>query len=189
VFISHVDAGLERLLRTQLPLPEDVGDVSFDPPSGTWSAQLSRINVNLFLYDVERSTVPSPPQMRPGPNGGRPERRAPQPMLVLGYLVSAWAGNPRDEHQLLGDVISLLSGVEVLPADLLPGAMSSTVRLALGDSANRPRDIWGAAGGNLKASVSLQVTVAADTFEWGPQAPAVERIAALARRMGDRQHA
>jgi hypothetical protein len=189
VFISHVDAGLERLLRTRLPLPEDVGDVSFDQPSGTWSAQLSRINVNLFLYDVDRSSVPSTPQVRPGPNGGRPERRAPQPMLVLGYLVSAWAGNPRDEHQLLGDVISLLSGVEVLPNDLLPETLSSTVRLALGDSGSRPREIWGAVGGNLKASVTLQATVAADTFEWGPQAPAVERIEALARRMGAHQHA
>ena len=190
MFISHVDTGLERLLRRQLPLPEDVGDVSFDPPSRTWSAQLSRINVNLFLYDVQRSAHPGgPPQVRPGENGGRPERRAPQPMLQLGYLVSAWAGTARDEHQLLGDVISLLSGVELIPPDLLPDDLSSSVRLILGDPANLPREIWSAAGGSLKASVSLQATVAADSFEWAPQAPAVARIQAIARRMVDQQHA
>ena len=70
MFISHVDSGLEKLLRTRLPLPEEMGDVSFDAPSGTWSAQLSRITVNLFLYDIQRSSQPSAPSTRAP--GGRP---------------------------------------------------------------------------------------------------------------------
>jgi Pvc16 N-terminal domain len=188
VFISHVDFGLERLLRTRLPLPEDVGDVSFDAPSGTWSAQLSRITVNLFLYDVQRSTQPSVAHLRPGDAGRPSERRRPQPMIQLDYLVSAWAGSPRDEHQLLGDVVSLLSGLETIPADLLPDELSSTVRLTLGGGVSQPREIWSAAGGSLKASMNLQATVAADTFDWEVQAPAVERIDALASRMDDREH-
>ena len=184
MFISHVDSGLEKLLRTRLPLPEEMGDVSFDAPSGTWSAQLSRITVNLFLYDVQRSIVPSGPQVRMV-DGEPTKRRRPQPMMQLGYLVSAWAGSPRDEHQLLGDVVSIMAGVEAIPDDLLPDELSSTVRLGLGDSDNKVREIWAASGGSLKASFCLMVTVAADTFDWELTPPSVERISGMASRMDD----
>jgi hypothetical protein len=184
VFISHVDSGLEKLLRTRLPLPDEMGDVSFDAPSGTWSAQLSRITVNLFLYDVQRSTQPSAPSKR-SPEGGPAQRRRPQPMVQLGYLVSAWAGSPRDEHQLLGDVVSILAGTEAIPDALLPDELSSTVRLSLGDHDNKVREIWAASGGSLKASFCLMATVAADTFDWELTPPSVERIAPMASRMDD----
>ncbi|WP_345522554.1 DUF4255 domain-containing protein [Nocardioides conyzicola] len=184
MFISHVDSGLEKLLRTRLPLPEEMGDVSFDPPSGNWSAQLSRITVNLFLYDIQRSNQPSAPTTR-SLDGGPAQRRRPQPMMQLGYLVSAWAGSPRDEHQLLGDVVSIMAGVEAIPDDLLPDELSSTVRLGLGDSDNKVREIWAASGGSLKASFSLMVTVAADTFDWELTPPSVERISGMASRMDD----
>jgi hypothetical protein len=187
VFISHVDAGLERLLRTRLPLPDEVGDVSFEPPTGSWSAQLSRITVNLFLYDVQRSNQPSAPSVR-APEGRPVERRRPQPMMQLGYLVSAWAGSPRDEHQLLGDVVSILAGLEAVPDELLPAGLSSSVRLSMGDAGNRAREVWSASGGSLKASFCLLATVAADSFDWELQPPAVDRISALASRMDDVQH-
>src|SRR5690606_37775064 len=48
VLIPTVEDGLQSLLRTTLPLSPDVGDVSFDPPSGTWAAQVNRITVSLF---------------------------------------------------------------------------------------------------------------------------------------------
>ena len=55
MIIPTVDTGLEALLRDRLPLPATLGDISFESPSGTWSAQLSRITVNLFLFGVGRS--------------------------------------------------------------------------------------------------------------------------------------
>jgi hypothetical protein len=180
MFIRDVDEGLERLVRARLPLPEDVGDVSFEPPTGTWAAQLSRLTVNLFLYSLDRSAQPTrSPQARFDANG-RPERRAPQPMIELGYLVSAWAGSPRDEHQLLGDVVSLLAGVAILPAEYAPAALNSSVTLVFGgDDLTRPRDIWQGVNGQLKACAILKATVAADTWDWQDEAPAVQRIAVL----------
>lgn len=185
VFISHVDSGLEKLLRTRLPLPEEMGDVSFDPPSPTWSAQLSRIAVNLFLYDVQRSAQPSGAVAVRTTDGNGVQRRRPQPMIQLAYLVSAWAGSARDEHQLLGDVISIVAATEAVPADLLPGSIGSSVRLSIDDPDNRTREVWSASGGSLKASFTMLVTVAADSFDWEAQPPAVERISAMASRMDD----
>lgn len=182
VFIRDVDEGLERLVRERLPLPEEVGDVSFEAPTSTWAAQLSRLTVNLFLYGLDRSTAPTrAPQTRIDAFG-KAERRAPQPMVDLDYLVSAWAGSPRDEHQLFGDVVSLLAGVPALPPELAAPALSSTVTLTFGspDQTTRPRDVWQGVNGQLKACVIVRATVATDTWDWEDQAAAVERVAVLA---------
>lgn len=183
MFISNVDEGLEKLLRTRLPLAEEHGDISFDTPTSTWSAQVSRITVNLFLYDVQRSTQPARPAVRAATDNRPAMTRKPQPMIQLTYLVSAWAGSPRDEHQLLGDVVSLLSGLEAIPADLLSDDLSSSVQLGLGDDRNTVREAWSGTGGNLKPALQVRATVAADTFDWELLAPPVTRIAAMADRM------
>ncbi|MDP3892571.1 DUF4255 domain-containing protein [Nocardioides sp.] len=185
MFIGSVDAALEGLLRARLPLPEDIGDVTFDPPTGSWSSQLSRLTVSLFLYDVQRSNQPSRSQVRQVDADGSAIRRRPQPMMQLSYLVSAWAGSPRDEHQLLGDVTSVLAGVEALPAEHLPDSLSSSVHLSLGDERTLPREVWTSVGGTLKAATCLRATVGADTFDWETEAPGVERIAAMASRMDE----
>ena len=147
VFISAVDAGLEQMLRDRLPLPEEVGDVKFEAPTGNWSAQLSRITVNLFLHDVHRSTMQPRSATVRSLDGAAPQRRRPQPMVQLGYLVSAWAGSPRDEHQLLGDVASILAGTDTVPARYFPREMSTSVHVMLGDDRSLPRELWTAAGG------------------------------------------
>jgi hypothetical protein len=177
MFIRVVDESLERMLRAELPLPEELGDVTFEIPNSTWAAQLSRITVNLFLYDVTRSSHPNRAAQRRVGDDGRGERRAPQPMIELDYLVSAWAGSPRDEHQLLGDVISRVAAMDALPDKYLTGPLSSSVHLAfVEDERHRARDIWNGAGGTLKASFSMQVTVASDTFQWADEPPAITRI-------------
>jgi hypothetical protein len=102
-------------------------------------------------------------------------------MIELSYLVSAWAGSPRDEHQLLGDLVSRLGGISALPDEHLVAGLSSSVTLTMDeDPGNRPREIWSSVGGSVKASFTLRATVAADTFDWQPEAPAVTRIEALA---------
>lgn len=184
MFISNVDAGLEKLVRARLPLPEEIGDVSFDAPTGTWGAQLSRITVSFFLYDVQRSTHPARSTTARTPEGGSLQRRVPQPMVQLSYLVSAWAGSPRDEHQLLGDLVSLFASADHVPLEFFPTAPSTSVSLSLGDERSLPRELWTAAGGQLKASTTLQVDVGADSFDWTTAPPPVEKVVAMADRLG-----
>lgn len=176
MFIRIVDEGLERLLRAEVPLPDDIGDVNFDVPTTTWSAGLSRPTVNIFLYDVARSDHPNQPMRRVDENGTR-QRRPPQPMVQLSYLISAWAGNPLEEHQLLGEVISRFAGRDILPPDYLTRPLSSSVYLSLVDEeTDRTRNIWSGAGGTLKAAFTLQAAAAADTFGWTPEPPLVTGI-------------
>ena len=86
MIIPTIDTGLEALVRQELPLPASVGDVSFDSPSGTWSAQLNRITVNLFLFGVGRS----PQSARPAVDrvvDGPVQRPGQLPNLQLHYFV------------------------------------------------------------------------------------------------------
>ena len=180
MFIRNVDETLERFIRERLALNDDLGDVTFEAPTSNWSAQLSRITVNLFLYDVGLSNQPSRTALRRVADDGKALQRAPQPMVRLGYLVSAWAGSPRDEHQLLGDLVSLFAAQSVVPADHIVGTLSSSIQIRLvADDVNRPRDVFSGSGGQLKAAFALEATVAADSYDWTPEAPPVDRIAAL----------
>jgi hypothetical protein len=56
------------------------------------------------------------------------------------------------------------------------------VHLALVDENDRrAREIWSGAGGTLKASFSLNASVAADTFGWTLEPPLITRIDGTAR--------
>jgi hypothetical protein len=179
MIIPTVDAGLEALLRRTLPLPEAVGDISFESPTGTWSAQVNRITVNLFLFGVGRSSqAPRPATDRIV--DGRQQRRQPIPMLELHYLVSAWAGVVRDEHQLLGDALACIMSTQVLPAEYLDAELDSGIQLTIAPYDNsRAKDVWSTVGGTIKPSFELVVTTAGDASPFFDLAPRVERIAAL----------
>jgi Pvc16 N-terminal domain len=179
MIIPTIDTGLEALVRQALPLPTALGDVSFDSPSGTWSSQLNRITVNMFLFGVGRS--PQPP--RPAAErvvDGRTQRRAQLPMLQLHYLVSAWAGSVRDEHQLIGDVLTVFLLTQVLPDEHLPAEMTSGVQLAVAPhDNNRAKDVWSTVGGTIKPSFELMVTTASDALPFVDLPTSVERIEKL----------
>lgn len=178
--IGTVDAGLTALLRTALPLPEGVGDVSFDVPDREWAAKLSRVTVDLYLFDVARSPQPPrPAQERVGADGRR-ERTLPTPLVRLSYMVSAWAGTVPDEHQLLGEVLSVFVAHQTLPAEHLPEPVPGSVQLALAQrEGRRPGDLWSGLDGRMKPVVELEVTVPVPTGDWSPLATSVDRIGAL----------
>jgi hypothetical protein len=177
VFIRVIDEGLERLLRKQLPLPADVGDVSFAVPSAGWGDRLTKPTVNLFLYEIKPSARPAPSVVRRTDVDGRAQRRRPSPVLEMNYLVSAWAGTPLVEHQLLGEVVNQLSVLATLPIGTATTEVASPVQLIFGgDSENNVRDLWMAAGGRLKASFTMSVVTAIDVFPWVDQAPPVTEV-------------
>lgn len=183
MFIRLVDESLERHLRTAVPFPASAGDVSFAVPTRAWSETLTRPTFNLFLFDITRSAVPNRAAVRRVDGNGLGERRPPQPMIELNYMVSAWAEDPLREHELLGAVISSVAGLAVLPAEVVSPELSSSVHLSfVEDDRHRARDIWNGAGNALRAGFSMHVTAAADTFGWAPMPTPISGITADTRR-------
>ena len=184
--LTAIDAGLERLLRRSLPLPEDIGDVSFEPPDRSWGAQVTRITVNMFLFDVNRSSQPARAPVQRARPDGQIERRPPMPLIRLSYLVTAWAGKTSDEHQLLGDVLHCLLRNPVLPASDQATALDGTVQLTLADRGARTlTELWSALDARPKPAFQLDVT-AALVSSWELAAAPVERIeGVVARRPSD----
>lgn len=177
MFIRVVDQALERLLRVGVPFPHESGDISFAVPSAAWASRLSRPTINLFLYEVLPSGRPGQSVVRRVDSRGQLQRRLPSPVLELNYLVSAWAANPLDEHQLLAEVVNQLVVHPALPVETLPGETASPVQMIFnGDDKNQIRDIWRAAGGQLRASCQLTLITATDAFPWTDAAPPVTEV-------------
>lgn len=176
--VAAVDTALAAFLRAALPLPEEVGDISFDAPDRTWGAQLSKVTVNAYLYDVGRSPLPGRPGQERVRTDGRTERRGPAPQGRLSYMVTAWAGSTADEHVLLGELLDLFAGVQALPAAFLPDGLEGPVQLAISQrEGRRPGDLWQGLDGRLKPVVELDVTVPLPGRDWQPAPPAVTRVA------------
>lgn len=184
--ISAVDFGLSALLRAAMPLPEEIGDISFEVPDRAWGSQLSNITVNLHLFDVASSSQPPRPaqeRMRPD---GRIERRPRLPMVAFRYMVTAWAGTVADEHQLLSECLVVLANHQIIPPEHLPGPLAGAVQLALAEhEGRRPGDLWNGLDGRMKPVIELLVTVPIDAQAWLLAPPSVTRIAGQVAALPD----
>ncbi|MGE3622227.1 MAG: DUF4255 domain-containing protein [Acidimicrobiia bacterium] len=178
--IQLVDQALERYLRSAVPLPATV-DVSFHAPEKSWAGSVTTPTVNLFLWDVARNTTLSHGGVQQFDEGDGIRRRRPHTVVDLRYLVTAWAGEHRDEHQLLGAVLVALLAEPVLTAEHLPPALVGpgpvTLTLAATDEDRRPQELWSALDGQLKPGLQLTATLPVDAgalLEVGPPTTALE---------------
>jgi len=177
--IQGVDRALEEFFRAQVPLSPQAVDISFQPPDKTWGAGLTRPTVNVFLWEISRNPgyLKTGMQQRVSPDGDIQRKRA-DPIVDLGYLVTAWASELRDEHQLLGTVLECVLRNPVLPPEVLPERFAgSRCGLSLASAERRvPGDFWSALDGRLKPGLQIQVTLPVDVFAWQGTAAQPERI-------------
>ena len=188
--IQLVDRAIEQFLRESVPLPENSVDVSFDAPDRTWGAAITRPTVNIFLWEVTRN--PSLGQsgllQRRLPDGSV-ERRPTNPVVDLHYLITAWASEQRDEHQLLGAILTCVLAHSVLPTTALPEQLSDTSWITMGLATHEkraPGEFWSALDGRLKPGLELELSLPLDVFRWTPAATPAESVGVQFEPMPDR---
>ncbi|MFB9334588.1 DUF4255 domain-containing protein [Actinoplanes octamycinicus] len=162
--INDLDATLGELLKRDLP---DV-NVSFDPPDDKFAP--AQPAVDLFLYDLRENR-----ELRdndwlldrsapPGVVTARPPLR-----VACSYLVTAWAGDIRNEHLVLSRVIRVLARYPVLPPEVRQGSLRADPRLPAGtlqpSLLQSAGEFWQAMGGKPKAAFNYTVTIGLDVFE------------------------
>lgn len=178
--IQLVDKALEQFLRADVPLPERAADISFQPPDRTWGAGLTRPTVNVFLWDVSPAAGFSSTgiQQRVSP-AGAVQRRPGVPVMEMHYLITAWASELRDEHQLLGNVMQCILAHPDLPADFVPSELAGnkwSLSLAGGDR-RVPGEFWSALGGTLKPGLQIALAIPVEAFAWKEAAAPAEQVA------------
>ena len=183
--IQLVDKALEQFLRDAVPLPESAVDVSFDAPDRTWGASVTRPTVNIFLYELTRNPNAGRASfVQRRTVGDRVERRPANPVVDLHYLVTAWATEQRDEHQLLGAILGCVLANSALPATSLPEELqeSGWISLSLSTHDKRaPGEFWSALDGRLKPGLEVELSLPMDVFAWQPTAPAAASIGVQTR--------
>jgi hypothetical protein len=100
-------------------------------------------------------------------------------VVDLHYLVTTWASEQRDEHQLLGSILTCVLANSGLPVEMLPEQMSETSWVSLSLAAHEkssPGEFWSALDGRLKPGLELELSLPLDVFKWVPTATPAESI-------------
>jgi hypothetical protein len=177
--LDHVDESLERFLRSAAGLHARDVDVSFEAPDRDWAGKLNnRPTVNLFLWDIKRSTDRSRSGLETYQQNGETKRRMALPRIELRYLISTWASEHADERALMGSLLqALLANGEVpgeFVADPLKDLSPLTISLTRGGEAGI--DVFKALDGQLKPALDITIVTDVDTALGTPTAAPVEEF-------------
>jgi len=174
-----VDESIEAFLRAVVPLGSQEIDVAFNAPNREWSAQLNRPTVNIFLWDIARSTNRMESGFQRGMvNGVASESWVPTP-VEFRYLVTAWTADHSDEHQLLGQLLRTLLGAYVLPTEYMAGELSELPEPTITTPTTKDRvqtDLWKALDGQLKPGIEITLTLDIPTGTPRPLAAPTEEF-------------
>lgn len=167
-----LDGVLRQLLVRELPVKNNEIDIVFDQPKREWSARLNKPALNIFLYDVRENIKLRQSQqwmIEHNKDGTVIQRRTPT-RVDLHYMVTAWANDPEDEHNLLARTLMVLFREPHLPKDLLPESLQDqpvpiALQVAQEGTLTNPADVWSAMDNEFRPAIVLTVTLTVDPYQ------------------------
>jgi hypothetical protein len=166
--IQDLDKMLEKIMTERGKLNRNEIDISFEQPSGEWSARLNRPTLNCWCFDLRENLKLRNMDMtvtRQDSAG----RIVPSPIRFdLMYLVTAWARRIEDEHQLLWRALGALVQVPKLDPDECEGALRDQpfdIPLLIGNITDRMpsmTDLWSVLDNQMRLGFTAVVTLALD---------------------------
>jgi hypothetical protein len=186
--LELIDEGLEAFLRATVPLSATEVDVSFEAPDRDWSAKLTRPTINLFLWDIRRSTN-SRSGVRTMTRDGAVVHQHALPIVELRYVVSAWTSDHGDERGLLSGVMRSLLTFGAVPREFLPPVYAALAEpvLTLARAGEDHMDVFKALEGQLKPGLNMVLSTEFDTGAAVPAGPPVGGVETALGRMGGPQ--
>lgn len=167
-----VDEVLRQLLIREIPIKNGEVDIAFDQPKREWSARVNRPTINLFLHNLHENVQLRHSQQwidDRNKDGTVTQKRVPV-RLDLHYLITTWANEPEDEHNLLAYTLIALFRHANLPADLLPEGLKNQtlpVRLQIAQEDSTLRslaDIWASLDNEVKPGITMIITLTLDPY-------------------------
>ncbi|MEO6122130.1 MAG: Pvc16 family protein [Ilumatobacteraceae bacterium] len=180
--LSEFDEGLEAFLRAVTPLSAVDIDVSFETPNDEWAAKLTRPTVNVYLWDIRRSSTRAVTGVEHAQRDGVTVRRMALPRLELRYFVSVWTSEHDDERALISALTIALLGHPEISAGFLPDSVMIAPYPQLQLARSTDTDIF-RLDGRMKLGLQLQMLVVADI---GGGAPLAKPVSELGISLTDR---
>jgi hypothetical protein len=167
-----LDEVLRQLMIREIPVRNGEVDITFEQPTRDWAARLARPTLNVFMHDIRENLKLRTSQqwlVEHNPDGTATQRRTPA-RVDLHYMVTAWANDPDDEHNLLARTIMALFRQPHLPPDLLPESLQDQPRqiplqVAQEDTLRNPADVWNALDNEIRPAITVVVTLSVDPYQ------------------------
>jgi hypothetical protein len=169
--LADLDETIRNLLKRELPINNGEIDIKFDQPKREWSGRLTKPTINFYLYDM-RENVQLRQQTWEKVNGGGPligrKKRTPFRFDCY-YMLTIWANDPEDEHNLLAATVLTLLRFPILHEGFLHGQMVNQpfevpARVGAHDKLTNPAEVWGAMDNEIRPTVPYIVTVSLDPW-------------------------
>ncbi|MGA1871564.1 MAG: DUF4255 domain-containing protein [bacterium] len=178
--IRDLDNTLEKLLEQELP-SEILADlnITFETPDMNFPPEyISLPAIDLFLYNIQEKQELRSNEWYVERNSNGTAIKKHSPVRVeCSYLITAWVSTspegekpPKEEHNLLSEVMKVLLRHPTLPAEVLQGSLKDqelpirTISLQP-DSVEMIGQFWQALGGKVKAVFKYSVIISVDTYK------------------------
>ncbi len=181
--IQDLDKTIEKLIYERGKLNRNEIDISFEQPTGEWSARLNRPTLSCWCYDLRENVKLRSMDMNVTQRDANNARISLRPLRYdVMYLVTAWARRIEDEHQLIWRALGALVQVPKLDPDECEGALRDQafdIPLVVANVTDRMpsmTDLWSVLDNQMRLGFSLVATLALDSGR-GFDAPLVfERV-------------
>lgn len=171
-----------KAILTQPGLPADLAAAAivFDRLTDTFAPTQTTIDV--FLYDIRENLELRNNESTVSVSGGIAKFTPPPLRVACSYLVTAWPVGGTNlalqEQQLLAEVLQLLAGLPIIPANFLQGSLVGQQpplpMITLHPEALRSiSEFWTALGTKLRASLTVTATIAMNVLPVPAPAPIV----------------
>jgi hypothetical protein len=176
--LHDLDKTLEKILVQQGNITPNQIDISFDQPSGEWSARLSHPTINCWCFDIRENLKLRSMEMTTTRNGNQGRTTIAPRRMDLTYLITSWASKVEDEHQLLWRALAALKRVQSIEPRDCEGLLryqTHDVPLLVADTSNTSInlvDLWGVLENQMRLGFTLTATVELDV-ELSIEAPLV----------------
>jgi hypothetical protein len=154
-----------------LPEPLRSAAIAFERPTDPYSP--GQRTVNVFLYDIRENVELRSNEPRLERQNGQTIMHRPPLRVACSYLVTAWPVGGEElhlqEHELLSQVLQVLSGHPTIPENFLQGRLKTQepplpMVTALVDPQKNLSEFWTAIGNKLRPSLTVTVTIAMEVL-------------------------
>lgn len=172
--IHDLDKTIENILLAKMPSSVAV---KFDQPVKNWTKTTEPI-LNLYLFDVRENNVLRAHHWQPASaNGsGQPGKQRTPFRFDCHYLLTAWAKEIKDQHELLSKAAAVLLQFPTIPKEYLAGSLRPNendpippleipARVGSHDKLTNPAELWSALDNQIRPAISYIVTIPINPWE------------------------